>query len=274
MIEIKNLHFKYHSQAEEVLKGIDLIINKGEFVSIIGPSGCGKSTLCLTLNGIIPKTISGDFSGDVFVDGINTKDQEVSEFSRRVGMILQNPESQLFAMTVEEELAFGPENLAVPREEIENRISWALSIVNMEDKREEFPGNLSGGQKQRIAIAASLTMKPDILVLDEPTSQLDPIGKREVFSVLKELHKKERMTIVLVEHRTEPIAELSDRVVVMDNGSIVLEGTPRHVFEKVPILRELGIMVPDISYLTYLLKEGGYVKDIALTVEEGRRLFI
>lgn len=274
MIEIKNLHFKYHSQAEEVLKGIDLIINKGEFVSIIGPSGCGKSTLCLTLNGIIPKTISGDFSGDIFVDGINTKDQEVSEFSRRVGMILQNPESQLFAMTVEEELAFGPENLAVPREEIENRISWALSIVNMEDKREEFPGNLSGGQKQRIAIAASLTMKPDILVLDEPTSQLDPIGKREVFSVLKELHKKERMTIVLVEHRTEPIAELSDRVVVMDNGSIVLEGTPRHVFEKVPILRELGIMVPDISYLTYLLKEGGYVKDIALTVEEGRRLFI
>ncbi|KYC46669.1 MAG: putative ABC transporter ATP-binding protein [Candidatus Methanofastidiosum methylothiophilum] len=120
MIEIKNLHFKYHSQTEEVLKGIDLIINKGEFVSIIGPSGCGKSTLCLTLNGIIPKTISGDFSGDVFVDGINTKDQEVSEFSRRVGMILQNPESQLFAMTVEEELAFGPENLAVPREEIEN----------------------------------------------------------------------------------------------------------------------------------------------------------
>ena len=146
--------------------------------------------------------------------------------------------------------------------------------MNMEDKRDEFPGNLSGGQKQRIAIAASLTMKPNILVLDEPTSQLDPVGKTEVFSVLKELHKKEKMTIVLVEHRTEPIAELSDRVVVMDKGSIVLEGTPRQVFEKVPFLRELGIMVPDISYLTYLLKEGGYVKDIALTVEEGRRLFI
>lgn len=274
MIEIKNLHFKYHSQTEEVLQGINLNIKRGEFVSIIGPSGCGKSTLCLTLNGIIPRTISGDFSGDVIIDGINTKDREVSEFSRRVGMILQNPESQLFAMTVEEELAFGPENLAVPREEIEERISWALSIVNMEDKREEFPGNLSGGQKQRIAIAASLTMKPDILVLDEPTSQLDPVGKREVFSVLRELHKKEGMTIVLVEHRTEPIAELSDRVVVMDKGSIVLEGTPRHVFEKVPALRELGIMVPDISYLTYLLKEGGYVKDIALTIEEGRRLFI
>ena len=274
MIEIKNLHFKYHSQTEEVLKGIDLSIKKGEFVSIIGPSGCGKSTLCLTLNGIIPKTIGGEFSGDVIIDGINTKDQDVSEFSRRVGMILQNPESQLFAMTVEEELAFGPENLAVPRGEIEDRISWALSIVNMKDKRDEFPGNLSGGQKQRIAIAASLTMKPDILVLDEPTSQLDPVGKREVFSVLKELHEKEGMTIVLVEHRTEPIAELSDRVVVMDKGSIVLEGIPRHVFEKVPALRELGIMVPDISYLTYLLKEGGYVKDIALTVEEGRRLFI
>jgi len=131
MIEIKDLHFKYHSQTEEVLKGINLKIKKGEFVSIIGPSGCGKSTLCLTLNGIIPRTISGDFSGDIFIDGLNTKDHEVSEFSRKVGMILQNPESQLFAMTVEEELAFGPENLAVPRREIEERISWALSIVNM-----------------------------------------------------------------------------------------------------------------------------------------------
>ena len=274
MIEIKNLCFRYHSHTENTLRNINLHIKKGEFVSIIGPSGCGKSTLCLTLNGIIPKTISGDFSGDVIVDGINTRDKEVSEFSRKVGMILQNPESQLFAMTVEEELAFGPENLAVPRKEIEERISWALSVVNMENKRDEFPGNLSGGQKQRIAIAAFLTMKPDILVLDEPTSQLDPVGKREVFSVLKELHEKEKMTIVLVEHRTEPIAELSDRVVVMDKGSIVLEGTPRYVFEKVPVLRELGIMVPDISYLTYLLKEGGYVKDIALTVEEGKSLFI
>lgn len=274
MIEIRDLHFKYHSQTDEVLKGVNLKIKKGEFVSIIGPSGCGKSTLCLTLNGIIPKTISGKFSGDVIIDGMNTKEHEVSEFSKKVGMILQNPESQLFAMTVEEELAFGPENLAVPREEIEDRISWALSIVNMENKRDEFPGNLSGGQKQRIAIAASLTMMPEILVLDEPTSQLDPIGKREVFSVLEQLHKEEKMTIVLVEHRTEPIAELSDKVVVMDNGAIVLQGTPRVVFEKVPILRELGIMVPDISYLTYLLKEGGYVKDIALTVEEARRLFI
>ncbi len=274
MIEIKDLHFKYHSQTEEVLKGINLKIKKGEFVSIIGPSGCGKSTLCLTLNGIIPRTISGDFSGDIIIDGLNTKDHEVSEFSRKVGMILQNPESQLFAMTVEEELAFGPENLAVPRREIEERISWALSIVNMENKRDEFPGNLSGGQKQRIAIAASLTMMPEILVLDEPTSQLDPVGKREVFSVLKKLHKNQKMTIVLVEHKTEPIAELSDRVVVMDKGSVALEGNPRFVFEKVQILRELGVMVPDVSYLTYLLKEGGYVKDIALTLEEGRRLFI
>ncbi|KYC46741.1 MAG: putative ABC transporter ATP-binding protein [Candidatus Methanofastidiosum methylothiophilum] len=274
MIEIKDLHFKYHSQKEEVLNGINLNIKKGEFVSIIGPSGCGKSTLCLTLNGIIPKTITGEFSGDVFIDGISTREKEVSEFSKKVGMILQNPESQLFAMTVEEELAFGPENLAVPRDEIEERISWALSIVNMENKRDEFPGNLSGGQKQRIAIAASLTMMPEVLVLDEPTSQLDPVGKREVFRVLRDLHKNEKMTIVLVEHKTEPIAELSDRVVVMDKGKVVLEGTPRHVFEKVPILRELGIMVPDISYLTYLLKEGGYVKDIALTIEEGRRLFI
>ena len=144
MIEIKNLCFKYHSQTENTLQNINLNIKKGEFVSIIGPSGCGKSTLCLTLNGIIPKTISGFFSGDVIIDGINTKDGEVSEFSKKVGMILQNPESQLFAMTVEEELAFGPENLAVPSKEIEERISWALSVVNMENKRDELPGNLSG----------------------------------------------------------------------------------------------------------------------------------
>ncbi len=274
MIEIKDLRFKYHRETEDVLKGINLRIKKGEFVSIIGPSGCGKSTLCLTLNGIIPKTINGDFSGDVLIDGINTKDKDVSEFSKKIGMILQNPESQLFAMTVEEELAFGPENLAVPKNEIEERISWALSIVDMEHKIDEFPGNLSGGEKQRIAIASFLTMKPEILVLDEPTSQLDPVGKREVFSVLKELHKKEKMTIVLVEHRTEPIAELSDRVIVMDNGSVVLEGSPRKVFDEVNLLRGLGIMVPDISYLTYLLKQEGYVKDIALTLEEGRRLFI
>ena len=209
MIEVKNLHFKYHSQTEEVLRGIELNIKKGEFVSIIGPSGCGKSTLCLTLNGIIPRTISGDFSGDVIIDGINTRDREVSEFSRRVGMILQNPESQLFAMTVEEELAFGPENLAVPREEIEERYLGLCPLSTWKIKGMSFLEIFPVGRRQRIAIAASLTMKPDILVLDEPTSQLDPVGEREVFSVLRELHKKEGMTIVLVEHRTEPIAELS-----------------------------------------------------------------
>ncbi|MCK4310461.1 MAG: ABC transporter ATP-binding protein, partial [Methanomicrobia archaeon] len=184
MIRFKDVSFRYSKDQNYVLRDIGFTVKKGEFLGMSGPSGSGKSTLCLMMNGIIPKTIQGDFSGEVYIDGENIAEKEIYEISEKLGLILQNPESQLFSMTVEEELAFGPENLGIKREEIEERISWALRLVSMERFREAFPHQLSGGEKQKIAIASLLTMKPEILVLDEPTSNLDPKSRIEIFKIV------------------------------------------------------------------------------------------
>ena len=252
MIQISNLRFSYpplvaHGQPVSVLKGLDLQIESGRFVSIMGPTGVGKTTLCLALNGIVPHSTGGVFGGDVRVQGLNTRETDVATLASMVGIVFQDPESQFFSMTVEDEVAFGPESLGVEPAIIAERVEWALGIVGMQAFRRRSPFHLSGGQKQRVAIASILAMQPKILVLDEPTSGLDPVGKTEVFRVVRDLKRQEGMTIVMVEQDAETIAEFSDWVVVLENGVVAMEGTPREIFCQVDAMEKIGLAVPQVS---------------------------
>jgi ABC-type cobalt transport system, ATPase component len=223
-IEVQDAYYRYLSSKDFVLKGINLKVKRGEFVSVMGPTGAGKSTLCLTLNGIIPHFLGGELVGQVRILGRDTRCCDVSELAQKVGLVFEEPESQLFCTSVEDEVAFGPENLGIPPTEIRKRIDWALQVVRMIEYKHKPPFKLSGGQKQRVAIAAALSMLPEILVLDEPISGLDPIGKMEVLSVLGDLKKRQEMTIIMVEHESEEIAKFSDRVMVLDEGKIISDG--------------------------------------------------
>jgi energy-coupling factor transporter ATP-binding protein EcfA2 len=235
-----------------VFRGLDLHIDSGEFVSIMGPTGVGKSTLCLTLNGIVPHSTGGVFRGDVIVEGLNTKETGVATLASQVGIVFQDPESQFFNMTVEDEVAFGPESLGVEPAVIAERIEWALDIVGMQAYRRRSPFHLSGGQKQRVAIASILAMKPRILVLDEPTSGLDPVGKADVFRVVRELKRQQGMTIIMVEQEAETIAEFSERLIVLWDGNVAMDGTPREVFAQVTALEGCGLAIPQVSQLAHL----------------------
>ena len=222
IIEFKNFSWKYESSSDWVLRDINLNVQPGEFLAITGPSGAGKSTLCQCLNGIIPHSYSGVIKGEVHVSGIRVRDSTVRQLCDHVGMMFQDPESQFIGMSVEEEVVFGPENLNLARDEIDHRMKWALNVVGMEGMRSKAPYELSGGQKQRVAIASALVMLPRILVLDEPTSELDPIGKAEVFSVVSELARDRNMTIIMVEHDTEEVAKYADRVILLEHGTGVI----------------------------------------------------
>jgi len=256
-INIHDLHFSYpalNSEGEPVpvLKGITLEVERGEFVSVMGPTGVGKTTLCLALNGIVPQSTGGIIRGEVVVAGLNTRQHPVPELASRVGIVFQDPESQFFNMTVEDEVAFGPESLGLDPREIRERVDWALTVVGMSRHRHRSPFQLSGGEKQRVAIASILAMTPRILVLDEPTSGLDPLGKAGVFRVVRELKQRDGMTIVMVEQESEKIAEFSDRVVVLHEGKAVLAGTPDRVFAQVERIHEIGLAVPQVSQLAHL----------------------
>jgi energy-coupling factor transporter ATP-binding protein EcfA2 len=235
-----------------VLKGIDLEVERGEFVSIMGPTGVGKTTLCLALNGIVPQSTGGTIRGEVVVAGLNTRQHPVPELASQVGVVFQDPESQFFNMTVEDEVAFGPESLGLDPHEIRERVDWALTVVGMNPHRHRSPFQLSGGEKQRVAIAAILAMTPRILVLDEPTSGLDPLGKAQVFRVVRELKQRDGMTIVMVEQESEKIAEFSDRVLVLHEGKVALVDTPDQVFAQVEWMHEIGLAVPQVSELAHL----------------------
>jgi len=268
MIRVEDLSFKYTGAKEYSLKDISFRVKKGEFLGILGASGSGKSTLCLTFNGIIPHSIKGDFEGNVFVKGYNTKEASVAELSKIVGLVLQNPDSQLFNMTVEEEVAFALENLGLNVEEIRRRVYWALKITGLEGLEKEFPPNLSGGQKQRLVIASVLALKPEVLVLDEPTSQLDPMGREQVLSLITLLNKEQGITIVLVEHNTEYLFDFADRIIVLDKGELVMEGKPREIFEEADYLRKLGIRIPVSVKIGAELKRRGLLEKAALNDKE------
>jgi len=274
VISVEDLSFRYRRAREYSLKNVSFKVRQGELLGIIGPSGSGKSTLCLTLNGVIPNSIKGEFSGDVIVrdpetgEEYNTKETPVAKLSTLVGLVLQNPESQLFNMTVEEEIAFGLENLGFDRNEILRRLRWALEVTGLRGLENEFPPNLSGGQQQRLAIAAVLAMEPAVLVLDEPTSQLDPVGRKEVLGLVSLLRKEHGITVVLVEHHTDYILRFADRVLVMAGGEIVLEGTPREIAEEAETLKRLGVKLPPSLEISHELRKRGMLKGPAITEEE------
>lgn len=261
--------YKKHEENNEIeeyiaLDEISLNVNPGEFLAIIGHNGSGKSTLAKHLNAILIPS-----KGQVLVDGINTKDSKrLWEIRQRAGMVFQNPDNQIVATIVEEDVAFGPENIGIPPAEIRKRVDNALTTVNMLDYAQHGPHLLSGGQKQRVAIAGILAMKPKCIILDEPTAMLDPSGRREVIDTIKKLNKEENITIVLITHFMEEAVN-ADRVVVMENGKIVMEGTPREVFSRVKEIKSLGLDVPEMTELAYELKESGInIPSNVLTIEE------
>ncbi len=253
MIEVKGVGFNYLGQELPVLQNFNLEIRPGEFLALLGRNGSGKSTLTKLLNGLLKPT-----SGDVVVDGLNTCDQRhLSTIRQRVGLLFSNPDNQLVASVVEEDVAFGPENLGLPSKEIHDRVNWALSVVGMEDYLKHPPHLLSGGQKQRVAIAGILALKPSYMVLDEPTSMLDPQGRDEVLKTLIRLNREEGTAIVLVSHFAEE-ATVADRVIILEQGKIVSMGSPLEVLTRADDLNTLGLEAPEVVLLAEELKKRGY----------------
>lgn len=267
MIKVENLYHSYAQGKENevlALDGINLEINEGEFIVILGHNGCGKSTLAKHFNSLLLPT-----EGDVFVDQMNTRDNSsLWEIRKKVGMVFQNPDNQLVATTVEEDVAFGMENLGFSPQVMQERISEVLDKVKMSEFREKPPHLLSGGQKQRIAIAGIIAMRPAYLVLDEPTAMLDPEGRREVLDTIIQLNKEEGLTIILITHFMEE-AVLADRVIVMEEGKIVSQGGPREVFTQVEKMKKLRLDIPQVTEIAYELNKAdkGFPADI-LTIEE------
>lgn len=267
VIEIKNLSHIYHPGTEHevrALNHINLRIEDGEHVAVLGRNGCGKSTLAKHLNGLLLPT-----EGSVLVDEYDTADEDHAlDILQRVGMVFQNPDNQLVATTVLEEIAFGPENLGLPREVIFERVDEALKLVQMEDFRDAMPHHLSGGQKQRIAIAGIIAMRPETIVFDEPTAMLDPDGRAEVIGTMLRLNREEGLTVVNITHFMEE-AVLADRVIVMDDGDVVMEGTPREIFTHVEELRALHLDVPAITEIAVRLHDKyPFIPRDVLTIDE------
>ena len=262
-IKVDNVSFSYDDN--KVLNNISLSVQEGEFVALLGHNGCGKSTMAKLFNVLLSPQ-----SGTVTIDGITAEtEDDIYEIRSRVGLVLQNPDNQLVATVVEEDIAFGPENLGVPPQEIRRRVDSALKAVDMYEYRSHAPHKLSGGQKQRVAIAGIIAMEPRCIVLDEPTAMLDPKGRQEVMDTIRRLNKSMGITIVLITHYMDE-AVLADRVIVMDKGSILTQGTPRQVFSKVELLKEHSLDVPQSVELMYMLKNqyGAAVNEMPLTPAE------
>lgn len=256
MIECKNVVFKYSTGDEGsekiAIDRLNLEVNKGEFLVILGHNGSGKSTVAKHMNALLTPT-----EGIVTVNGLDTSDDNnIWDIRSSAGMVFQNPDNQLVATIVEEDVAFGPENLGIPSEEIRKRVDEALAKVGMSEYKKHAPHLLSGGQKQRVAIAGILAMKPKCIIFDEPTAMLDPSGRKEVINNIKELNKKHGITVILITHYMDEAAE-ADRVVVMDKGKVIIEGVPRDVFSHVEAMKKIGLDVPQVTELCYELRKAG-----------------
>ena len=255
IIDIKDLRYEYTGEDDKksiALDGVSFSVNKWELISILGHNGSGKSTLAKLLNAQITPT-----DGEIEIFGINTKDEnKIWDIRQKCAMVFQNPDNQLVATVVEEDVAFGPENLGVPSAEIRERVDEALEIVEMQEYKKHSPHMLSGGQKQRVAIAGILAMKPDVIIFDESTAMLDPIGRKDIIDTILKLNKEENKTILYITHYMEE-AVLADRVIVLNEGKIEFDDSPKKVFSNVETLRELGLSVPQVTELAYLLKNDG-----------------
>jgi energy-coupling factor transporter ATP-binding protein EcfA2 len=258
VVEFRDVTFTYEGATRPALRDINLQIWPGEIVAICGPEAAGRTTLCRCINGLVPHFYLGKLEGQVIVNGHNTMSMELGQISHQVGLIFDNPQDQLFCNTVVDEAAFGPENLGISVAEIERRVSEALMITRLTGLEERHPSQLSGGQQQSLAVASILTMRPSVFVLDEPTANLDPVGSQHTLSLVKELTTQEEKNMIIVSHKIEKVAAVADRLIVVDQGAIVMDGPFRKVIsENVELMLTLGLEVPQITQLTLRLAENG-----------------
>lgn len=272
IIEAAKLAFEYkkydeNGEVEETIRavdGVDLDVKKGDFVAILGHNGSGKSTLAKQINAILTPT-----DGTLYVDGMDVRDEKnIWEVRKTAGMVFQNPDNQIIGTVVEEDVGFGPENMGIPTDDIWKRVDDSLEKVGMTAYRYQSPNKLSGGQKQRVAIAGVMAMRPRCIILDEPTAMLDPNGRKEVLEAVRELNRKEKVTVILITHYMEEVIH-ADRVYVMDSGNVVMQGNPKEIFSQVDTLKKYGLDVPQVTLLAYELKKSGVdVPDGILTTEE------
>lgn len=272
MLKVDQLSFEYirrdeDGNVESINKAIDdvsLEVTKGDFIAILGANGSGKSTLAKHINAILNPT-----QGSVWVNGLNTAEEKnIWEIRQTAGMVFQNPDNQIIATVVEEDVGFGPENLGIPTEEIWERVEKSLAAVGMLEYRHSSPNKLSGGQKQRVAIAGIMAMKPQCIILDEPTAMLDPNGRKEVIATIRELNKKEKVTLILITHHMDEVI-YADKVFIMDHGRVVMQGQPRQIFSRVEEIKKHRLDVPQVTELAYELKKSGLpIPEGILTVEE------
>jgi energy-coupling factor transporter ATPase len=256
IIETSNLTYTYPGATKPSISGASIKIEQGEFTLITGPSGCGKTTLCRCFNGLIPHFYQGEMTGEIVVADKKIIDHPIYEMAKHVGLVFQNPENQLFALSVEKDVAFGLENLGVTRKEMREKVDWALKLTGMYDLRERPPHELSGGQQQRVAIASVLAMQPKIIVLDEPTSFLDPLSAKKIFEVIRELNRNLGITVVLVEHRLDLTAKYTDHIIIMQDGKVMLDGDPHQVLQSEEA-RLVGVGIPKATRLYELLRSDG-----------------
>jgi len=273
MIEIRNLGFRYSSGKENALSRINLLIPDGEFLGIIGSSGAGKSTLTYAINGVVPHCYPGDYYGSIHVNGLDTVETGIDTLSRQVGSIFQDIDGQMVAQVVEDEILFGLENFGIPHNEIEGRLTEALAAAGITDLRYREMSSLSGGQKQKAAIAAVIALRPKIILLDEPTGELDPQASRKIFECLKELNEKHGITIIVVEQKIMLLCEFAKHLVVMDKGCLIREGTVKEVLQRPDILENAGVNIPRVTTLGNSLREKGvYSGELPRDLDEAMKM--
>ncbi len=274
IIEVANLTYSYPRTDKPALKDISFSVPQGQFLAVIGPTGAGKSTLCYCFNGAVPRLFGGEMSGSIVVAGLDTYENEIPVMAQHVGLVVQNARNQLFNVNVQGEIAFGCENLGLPRPKILQNLHEALAFVGLQGYETRQPTALSGGQQQRVAIACVLAMEPDVLVLDEPTSELDPMGSEQVMEVINRLNRGLGKTVVLVSHDTEFIAQYADRVLVINEGSLILDGSPREVFSQADLLASNRIRPPQVCQLSFELRQRGFpINDIPISIDEAVMLY-
>lgn len=274
VIKLENISFTYKGNSEPTVKNINLEVKKGEFIGLIGPTGSGKTTLLNLIAGVLPHYINGDVEGNIFVMGKETKDMSMAELSRLVGLVMQDPESQLFNLFVRDEVIWGLENLGVPRDQIAKERNRVTKFFRVDHLIDRITYDLSGGEKQKVALASTYIMKPAIFVFDNPTSQLDPLGSAMVFEAICNLAKEEGTTVIVNEDKIEELAAFSDRLWLINNGQIMIDAKPREFFTKVDQLKEALIRMPPVTEIAYELERLGYdIGELPLTVPEAIESF-
>jgi len=271
---LNDVTYCYPGVQKPALEKINLEIHSGEFIGIVGANGSGRSSLCYTMNGLIPHSVGGTLEGQVVVRGIDTHNSTTAEIAQWVGLVFSDPEAQLTQLTVADEVAFGPANLGVPREKIALLVKESLKLVQLEGLEERNTHSLSGGQQQRLAIASVLAMKPDILILDEPTSNLDPKGTFEVFSIVHRLNQENNTTVIMVEHQVDLLAQFATRILAMDKGKIIADGSPEKIFAQVELLSSIDVQIPQVTQLFHELDQSNifHTEFIPVNVDQAAKV--